>query len=75
MIAGKWAVFPRPGEQHVIPLNDSREHKISRGCWCKPHELQGMTHAVYAHHADDCRELFEEAAAIIINPDAVLRGD
>jgi hypothetical protein len=41
--------------QHVIPLDDSRDHEISRDCACLP-LVDGTT---VVHHAWDTREKFE----------------
>ena len=40
---------------HVVPLDDEREHDLSLACWCQPLE-DGWT---IIHHAADCREKYE----------------
>lgn len=39
---------------HVYPVNDLREHSITR-CWCSPFEDDG----VIVHNSLDRRELYE----------------
>ncbi len=41
--------------QHVIPINDIRDHTESVVCWCKPEFKDG----VYMHNSMDRREEYE----------------
>lgn len=45
--------------QHVIPLNDLREHVANPGCWCRPTQCDDQP-LVWLHHSMDGREAFEE---------------
>lgn len=44
---------------HVMPINDLREHIASADCWCKPTALIDEP-SVYVHHSMDRREEYEE---------------
>jgi len=45
---------------HVVPVNDTREHRDRRDCWCWPSVTRepGCA-AVVVHHAADGRDLVE----------------
>lgn len=43
--------------QHVLPVNDLREHEESSECWCSPHNEEGGT--LIVHNALDQREEIE----------------
>lgn len=40
---------------HVVPINDLREHILSKDCWCNPFDDEG----VFVHHSMDQREKYE----------------
>jgi len=42
--------------QHVMPVDDLREHHAHETCWCKPTNDEG----VWMHHAMDRREEYED---------------
>ncbi len=42
--------------QHVIPINDLREHVVSVDCWCHPL----LDDDVVIHNSLDQRESYEE---------------
>ena len=50
---------------HSIPINDGRDHVVSKECWCHPFEqdvfeLGGCKcGTTFTHNAMDCRERFE----------------
>jgi hypothetical protein len=50
------------GDVHVTPIDDLKEHEMSRDCWCKPLVQQEPDdeHALVIHNAEDGRELVEE---------------
>jgi hypothetical protein len=50
----RWALFNL--RQHVIPLDDFREHEVSVDCWCRPVEGED---GVVMHRALDGREAYE----------------
>lgn len=51
-----WGVYEPDGDwPHVIPAKDLRDHDVSSGCWCHPHEADG----VWVHNSMDLREEFE----------------
>ena len=41
---------------HVLPINDLREHKESKDCWCIPIEDED---GVIVHNSMDGREKYE----------------
>ena len=41
---------------HVYPLNDLREHEMSKECWCRPDVDED---GVCVHNALDGREAYE----------------
>lgn len=43
---------------HVVPVNDLREHQITRYCWCSP--FRDCTYSVYIHNSMDKREEYEQ---------------
>lgn len=57
---GPWAlarcgwfwVAPKNNRGHVLPIGDSREHKLSTRCWCKPK----VDSEIVSHNAKDGRE-------------------
>lgn len=53
-------------EQHVIPLDDLRDHVASSDCWCKPFEDPDpeAPAGLWAHNSMDRRELLEEGKAL-----------
>ena len=46
-------------DTHVIPRNDTREHVLSVGCWCKPKVEVYGANLLVIHNADDFREVYE----------------
>lgn len=48
----------------LVPLNDLREHDLSKDCWCKPlldPDSEGMLRdGFWSHNALDRREEYEE---------------
>lgn len=48
-----------PDLLHIIPLNDLREHTLSKGCWCEPELDEEGLEDLVVHHALDDREQFE----------------
>ncbi len=58
---GEWSLFGEwcargVEDQHVLPLDDFREHVARRDCWCCPIESEPY---VWLHRALDGREKFE----------------
>lgn len=47
---------------HVLPIDDLREHRESRDCWCLPRLLEEEADAevVVVHNSLDGRELVEQ---------------
>ena len=45
-------------EQHVIPVDDLREHEETPDCWCRP--VEGDTDELWVHNSADGREEYEE---------------
>lgn len=43
---------------HVVPKNDTYEHKLDSSCWCQP-ELDDEFFVV-THNSHDRRELYED---------------
>ena len=41
---------------HIVPIDDTREHFLDFGCWCKP-EFNADMHIV--HNSEDGREYDE----------------
>lgn len=53
---------------HVVPQNDEQEHVcIGTGCPCEPRVQldEASGEMICVHHAFDCREVLEQAAAIM----------
>ena len=48
-------------EWHVLPLDDLKEHKETRDCWCKPTVEVEESRFVIVHNALDRRELYENS--------------
>lgn len=46
------------GTFHIIPINDLREHKESKDCWCKPKQ-DIEEPSLYIHNSLDKREEYE----------------
>lgn len=46
---------------HVMPVDDLREHRESRRCWCRPvvKKGPGFASALVTHNSADGRELVE----------------
>ena len=42
--------------QHIMPLEDLRDHEAHEECWCKPVNDEG----IWIHNAMDRREEYEE---------------
>ena len=59
--ANSWGVFPHGWQDHVIPLDDLREHEIAQGCWCKPREEDD---GVLFHNSLDGRESYENGRPV-----------
>lgn len=69
---------------HVIPVNDLRQHELSRECWCIPSVQTRFTNlldppmqeAIVTHNALDCREKSEEVstASVSVGGWKVLHG-
>lgn len=56
----KWLVVEEePGERHVIPIGDTREHTLSERCWCCPELEDGDEGDVFVHNSHDGREKYE----------------
>lgn len=55
-----WAIVRILGdsEEHIIPLEDLRDHDCSGECWCKPEEDD--EDPLWVHKSMDGREAFEE---------------
>ena len=49
----------RPDEQHVMPVNDLREHESNAQCWCNPTQDEEEP-SIYIHHSMDRREEYEQ---------------
>lgn len=60
MKTGGWAVRHDSNtfDEHVVPINDLREHVLSMQCWCKP-ERDEEAPGVIAHNSLDQREAVE----------------
>lgn len=50
-----WACYETSEGPHVVPINDTREHKLSDDCWCSPF----MDEHIHVHNSLDDREAFE----------------
>jgi hypothetical protein len=48
---------------HVIPIDDLREHAEAPSCWCCPTEDDECPH-VLVHYSMDGREAFETGARL-----------
>lgn len=44
--------------QHVYPVNDLREHEMTKDCWCRPEIDQ--EHDLIIHNSMDERESYEQ---------------
>jgi hypothetical protein len=44
--------------QHVVPVNDLREHVTDGDCWCNP--TIDEEYFIVIHHSMDERETYEE---------------
>lgn len=55
-----WGVFgdEQEREQHIVPLDDLKEHEIHRFCWCRP-VATADDDDVLVHNSLDGREQFE----------------
>jgi len=53
----------RPGDLHVLPLDDLREHEPSRECWCNPQQDEEMP-VLWVHNSLDGREKHERGAPL-----------
>jgi hypothetical protein len=51
-----------PRTQHVIPVDDEREHDETPYCWCGPDgtEVDAGGATIWVHHAADLREAYEQ---------------
>lgn len=55
-----------PEDQHVYPLNDTREHITDGpGCPCVPRVEVIGANLLYVHNSWDFREVFEEIDSLI----------
>lgn len=45
---------------HIVPDNDTREHRLTSRCSCRPERLDLKRGRVYTHKAFDGREKDEE---------------
>jgi len=48
---GWFWVVTKDGRGHTLPMGDTREHRLSTACWCKP-DIDGM---LASHNAQDSR--------------------
>jgi hypothetical protein len=44
---------------HIVPNNDTREHRLNSRCSCRPERLDLKRGRVYTHNAFDGRETAE----------------
>lgn len=48
-----WGIYEdESGSPHVAPIDDLLDHQLSRSCWCKPLDDEGIV----VHNSADCRE-------------------
>jgi len=52
-----WVNIELANEIHTVPLEDIREHKTTKDCWCNP-EIE-EEYGLVIHNAADEREKFE----------------
>ncbi len=54
-----------PGHIHIVPKDDTREHVLNPGCWCRvrPHS-DPMQEAYMVHTAADGRKPYEDGDEI-----------
>lgn len=50
-----WLVIEGSLGNHVVPLDDLKEHDVDGACWCHPTDDEG----VLVHHSMDGREKIE----------------
>ncbi len=50
---------------HIVPLNDTKEHKESSTCSCEPEVKTVEGNMLVIHNAFDLREIVEEANEIL----------
>lgn len=58
---------PEDGPTHIVPVNDSREHELTKDCWCNPYMDEACLCGnelvtkgeIWIHNAADGREQFE----------------
>lgn len=63
----QWTIVPADTEtqmtNHVVPIDDIREHEMHEGCWCDPVEEDDVDPSVLGtvilHNAADDREKYE----------------
>ena len=53
-----WVSLHHQLDEHVIPVNDLKDHEMTQKCWCKPTE-DYVCPGLFIHHAMDLREQFE----------------
>lgn len=56
---GGWLLKPVGAEDHVVPIDDLREHDEKITCWCCP-KRDTEEPLVVLHNALDGREEFEQ---------------
>lgn len=44
-------------EDHIMPVDDLREHEMAPACWCHP--TKDDESGAWVHHSMDQRELYE----------------
>jgi hypothetical protein len=52
-----------PGSWHIVPINDLREHKSSKDCWCNPVQDEEES-GIWVHNSMDGREHYDEAGKL-----------
>ena len=58
-----WISLRHQIDEHVMPVNDLRDHEITLKCWCGPTE-DAECPGLFVHHAMDQREQFENGERV-----------
>ena len=58
-----WISLRHQIDEHVMPVNDLRDHEITLQCWCCPTEDDECP-GLFVHHAMDQREQFENGERV-----------
>lgn len=53
----------QPGDHHVYPVDDLREHNLSPECWCRPTRDEEHP-GVWIHNSMDRREEYEQGRKV-----------